>query len=148
VTPIAGYPDAFELTRVVDGANASLELYGTAVRLFVHQVVVVDDGHCRTESYSYRLQADASLRSWLIRWEYVRDPPESDYAYPRAHVHVNGSFPDEAPIGRVHIASRRVSLELVVRNLISDWGVKPRCDDWEAILGESVEGFEECRRTD
>jgi hypothetical protein len=143
VEPITGYPDAFELTRVVDGDDAPLELNGTTAHLFVKQVVVVEDGRCRTESYAYRLLADASPSSWLIRWEYVRDPPPADYDYPRAHVHVNGKFPDGSPIGRVHIATPRTPLELVVRNLISDWGVKPRSADWRAILDESAAGFDD-----
>ena len=71
------------------------------------------DGHCQTESYGYRLQADDSIESWLIRWEYFRDPPKPDYQYPRAHVHVNAQFPDNRPAGRLHIPSRRVPLELV-----------------------------------
>jgi hypothetical protein len=45
-------------------------------------------------------------------------------------------------MGRVHVASRRVSLELLVRNLISDWGVKPRTDDWLTILQESAADFD------
>jgi len=85
------------------------------------------------------------MRSWLIRWEYVRDPPPADHAYPRAHVHVNGKFPDEVSIGRLHIPTRRMPLELIVRHLITDWDVKPRSDEWEAILDESVESFDERR---
>jgi hypothetical protein len=142
VDKIAGYPDGFEVARVVDGANTSLELDGTTARLFVRILVVVQDDHCRTESYSYRLQADASPKSWLIRWDYVREPSESDYAYPRAHLHINATFADGEPVGRLHIPTRRVSLELVIRHLITDWGVKPRAEDWEAILDESVAGFD------
>jgi hypothetical protein len=134
VTPIAGYPDAFELSRVVERANVPLELDGTTICLFLHEVLVVEDGCCRTESYAYRLQADGSMGSWLFRWEYVREPPPSDVAYPRAHIHVNGSFPDGAPVARLHIPTRRIPLELIVRHLITDWDVKPRSDDWEAIL--------------
>jgi hypothetical protein len=59
VDKIAGYTDGFEVARVVDGANASLDLDGTTARLFVRLVVAVEDGHCRTESCTYRLQADA-----------------------------------------------------------------------------------------
>jgi hypothetical protein len=102
----------------------------------VQHVVVVEHGHARTESYTYRLQADASPRSWLIRWEYQR-VPRTDNAYPRAHVHVNGTFPDEATIGPLHIPTSMVSLELVLRHLITDWDVKPRHGDWEAVLDES-----------
>jgi len=148
VTPIAGYPDAFELTRVVDGNDAPLELDGTTARLFVRLVVVVEEGRCRTEFSTYRLQADASRGSWLIRWDYRREPPLADYHYPRGHAHVNSFFADGVPVGRVHIATGRVSLELVLRNLISDWGVEPRTADWEAILEESAAGMDERSRTE
>ena len=143
VRPITGHAagEAFELTRVVNDDDAPLELDGTTVRLFVRLVVVVEDGRCRTEFSTYRLQADASRGSWLIRWDYRRDPPLADYAYPRAHVHVNSFFADGAPVGRIHVATGRLPLELVVRNLITDWDVKPRTKDWEAILDESAKSF-------
>jgi hypothetical protein len=96
----------------------------------------------RTESYVYRLQGDASTGSWLIRWDYRREPPRADYPYPRAHVHVNGRFPDGEPIGRQHIPAPRMPMELVIGYLISDHGVKPRSGDWEAILDESAAGFD------
>ena len=140
--PIAGDPATFRLTRLVDNDDLPLELDGTTARLFVQQIVVVEDDRCRTESYLYRLQADASARSALVRWEYRRDPPRADYLYPRAHVHAEGTFADGKPSGPKHIATARVSLELVLRNLISDWGVTPRTNDWEAILKESAEAFD------
>lgn len=143
ITPIAGYRDAFRVTRVVDGNDVPLELDGTTLCLAVEQVVLDESGRCRVESYPYRLQTDPSPKSWLIRWDYVRDPPQSDYTYPRAHMHVNGAFPDGEPIGRVHIASRRMPLELVLRNMISDWGVSPRTGDWERILDESAQELDD-----
>jgi hypothetical protein len=87
----------------------------------VRQLVVVIDGHCRTESYSYRLQGDELAKSWLIRWEFHREPPRPDYPYPRAHVHVNGTFPSGESTGRLHVPSRRVPLELVAWHLIAEW---------------------------
>jgi len=134
VAPIAGYPDVFRLTRLVNDDDAPLELDGTPAHLFIRLVVVVDDDRCRTESATFGLQAEASRKSWLIRWDYVRDPSESDQAYPRAHVHVNAMFADGAPAGPLHIPTRRVSLALVLRHLISDWNVKPRTGDWEDVL--------------
>jgi hypothetical protein len=145
VDPIAGYPtdDAFLVARVVDGDYVALELDGTAAHLFVQQVVVVENDRCRTESYVYRLQADASESSWLMRWEYFREPPVADYPYPLAHVHVNGTFRGGEPIGREHIPAPRMPLELVIRYLISDRGVKPRSKDWEAILDRSSADFDD-----
>jgi hypothetical protein len=69
---------------LVDRASAPLELEGTTTRLFLRQIIEVVDGHCQVESYSYRLQADESVESWLIRWEYYREPPRPDYSYPLA----------------------------------------------------------------
>jgi hypothetical protein len=107
---------------------------------------VVVDGHCRTESYSYRLQGDELATSWLVRWEFHREPPRPDYLYPRAHVHVNGTFPGGESTGRLHIPSRRVPLELVAWHLIAEWGVRSKTEDWQALLAESIAGFDE-RRT-
>ncbi|MHB8691497.1 MAG: hypothetical protein ACYDHH_09655 [Solirubrobacteraceae bacterium] len=140
-------PNAFELTRFVEGASAPLDLHGSSLRLFVRQIIDVNDGHCQTESYAYRLQSDDSLGSWLLRWEYLRDPPRPDYAYPAAHVHVNGTWGRSEVLGRLHIPTRRVPLELVVWHLIADWSVTPKTDDWQAILRESIEGFDERQTT-
>lgn len=112
----------------------------------MRQLLVVVDGHCRIESYTYRLQSGDETKSWLIRWEYHREPPRGDYEYSLAHVHVHGQFPDGEPIDRLHIPTRRVPLELVVWHLIAEWGVESKTDDWQAILTESIEGFDE-RRT-
>jgi hypothetical protein len=144
VDPIAGYPtdDAFLVARVVDGDYVPLELDGTPAHLFVQQVVVVQNDRCRTESYVYRLQADATESSWRMRWEYFREPPVADYPYPLAHVHVNGTFPGGEPIAPDHIPAPRMPLELVIQYLISDRDVKPRSKDWEAILQESAADFD------
>ena len=74
MAPIPGEPDTFKLTRLVEEDDVPLELDGTTARLFVQQIVVVQDARCRTESYIYRLQTDASPKSSLIRWDYVREP--------------------------------------------------------------------------
>jgi hypothetical protein len=142
VAAIAGYPDVFELARVVNEDKAPLELDGVPLCLFVKHVVAIEDGRCRTDSYSYRLQPVGSRKSWLIRWEYMRDPPRGDYAYPPAHVHVNATFADGTPAGRLHVPTAPVSLELVLRHLITDWNVNPRAEDWEDILGQSAAGFD------
>lgn len=114
----------------------------------MRHLIEVVDGHCQTESYSYRLQADESRESWLVRWEYYRSPPRADYAYPLAHVHLNAAFSDGSDAGRLHVPTRRVPLELVIWHLITEWGVTPRTDDWRAVLNESIAGFDERRRAD
>jgi hypothetical protein len=143
---VRGAPDVFELTRFVDVGGVPLELHGTSRRLVVRQIVEVVKGHCQTESYAYRLQADEALPSWLIRWEYHRERPKADYPYPLAHVHVNASWHGDEPLGGLHIPTRRVPLELVIWHLITEWEVHPKGDDWRGILEDSLAGFEE-RRT-
>ncbi|HUY72922.1 MAG TPA: hypothetical protein VND98_07300 [Solirubrobacterales bacterium] len=137
---------AFEVTRLIDGRRAPLELLGSPFQLFVRHTIVVHDGHCQTESYAYRLQGDLTSASWILRWEYFRDPPRPDYPYPLAHVHVNGAFTNGKPIAPLHIPASRVPLESVIWHLIAEWDVAPRNDAWRALLSESVDGFHQ-RRT-
>ncbi len=110
---------------------------------------VVDDTdggkHCQTLSYRYRLQADDSSRSTLIRWEYDRDPPRADYAHPPAHVHFHGELEGEDSQG-LHVPTGRVPLEYVAWHLIAEWGVTPLTEGWRAILEASIRGFQD-RRT-
>lgn len=136
------YADAFQLMRIVDGDSAPLELHGTQVQLFVRQVIVPKDGDYSTEAYSYRLQANESPDSWLIRWEYEGNPPASDYPYVRAHVHVRGAFPDGKQAGGLHIPTRRLPIELVLWHLIAEWGVTPKRDDWQRQLEASIDRFD------
>lgn len=136
---------AFEITRLEGRVRAPLDLHGTSLRLFVRQTIVVVNSHCQTESYGYRLQSDASTASWLIRWEYFRDPPRPDYLYPLAHVHVNGQIEGNSLAG-LHVPTGRIPLELVIWHLIAEWGVASRSDGWSAILRESISGFD-ARRT-
>lgn len=123
---------------MVHGVKAPIQLDGTKMHLYVQQTVVIDGDRCWTKSATYRLQADESRKSWLIRWEYMRYPPPADYAYPRAHVHLNATFADGTSADRLHVPTERIGLELVIRHLITDWGVKPRSEDWEAVLEESA----------
>ena len=144
--PLPDDPAAFEITRLVEREAVPFDLLGSSLRLFVSQTLVVVNGHCQTESHAYRLQEDDSRQSWLIRWEYLREPPRTDYPYPAAHAHVNGEWERSEALDRLHIPTRRVPLELLLWHLIAEWGVTPRSDDWQAILRESIEGFDE-RRT-
>jgi hypothetical protein len=54
---------------------------------------------------------------------------------------IAGHDADAFELTRV-VQEDRLPLELVVRNLISDWGVKPRTDDWLTILQESAVDFD------
>jgi hypothetical protein len=107
--------------------------------LFVRETIAVVAGRCRTESYGYRLQTDDSVGSWLVRWEYHREPPRADYAYPAAHVHINGVFAGGQPAQRLHIPTSRVPIELVIQHLIAEWGVECKSRDWRPLLAASMD---------
>jgi len=147
------HDDQFHLTRLVDRRRVPLELRATSLRLFVTQAIRVVDGHCRTVSYSYRLQTGEETDTWLLRWEYFRQPPKPEYMYVLGHVHFNGDFVGcaadphfEKSPDHLHIPTGRVALELVIWHLVSEWAVQPVTDGWQAILSDSLEGFHE-RRT-
>ncbi len=129
-------------------------MHGVSERLFVSQAIEVVGAHCQTVSYSYRYQSRDDKQSWLLRWEYFREPPRREYAYPLAHLHVNAEFVDAGPAakrlskppGHLHIPTARVPLELVLWHVIAEWGVCSKSGDWQELLRESLKGFEERRR--
>jgi hypothetical protein len=88
------------------------------------------------------------MASWLVRWEYLRKPPRTDYPYPLAHVHLHAEFTDGGSADRLHIPTARVPLELVIWHLIAEWGVSPKGADWRAVIDDSLEGFRARRRAD
>jgi hypothetical protein len=110
----------------------------------------VEGEACHTASYRYRLADSDAKDAWLLRWEYDRRPPRSDYPYPRAHVHANGALRGlkalhTNPASRLHIPTARVPLELVLWHLIAEWGVKPKRSDWRNFLERSILDFEQKR---
>lgn len=123
------------------------------MRLLLSQTVEVVEGHCRTASYAYRLATGPAKRDWLLRWEYFRQPPKPDYAYPLAHAHVNATLLDAGaeailvkPTPHLHLPTARLPLELVLWHLIAEWGVQAKTPDWQHLLRESLAGFDQ-RRT-
>lgn len=109
------------------------------------------ENKAHTASYRYVLQAADAHDSWLVRWEYLRDPP-SGYPYALGHVHVRAEFaaapiagPAAKALSRLHLPTARVALELVLRHVIAEWGVTAKTDAWPQILDESLAGFEERR---
>ena len=152
--PIPGRGTQFNLACFRGRDRTPLTLHGVNERLFVQQAIEVVGEHCQTVTYGYRFQTGEDANSWLLRWEYSREPPKADYEYPLAHLHANADFvnPGSATVrlaktpAHLHIPTARVPLELVLWHLIAEWGVTPKSDDWQEILGESLVGFEQ-RRT-
>jgi hypothetical protein len=152
--PIPGQDTHYNLACVENGERVAFALHGVTERLFIRQAIEVVGDHCQTVSYAYRYQSGEDRKSWLLRWEYFRERPRSDYEYPLAHVHANAEFVDpgsaaarlDKPPWHLHIPTARVPLELVLWHVIAEWGVTPKTDDWRDLLSESLEGFERRRR--
>lgn len=152
--PIPGGETRYNLACFQNRERVPLALHGVGERLFVQQAIEVVGNHCQTVSYAYRFQSGEEMASWLLRWEYYRERPRAEYAYPLAHVHVNADFRDLGPAAfhlhkppsHLHIPTARVPLELVLWHLIAEWGVMPKTDGWRQVLDDSLKGFEE-RRT-
>jgi hypothetical protein len=152
--PIPGDEARYNLACVENGERVAFVLHGVTGRLFVQQAIEIVGDHCQTVSYAYRYQSGPDRKSWLLRWEYFRERSRPDYLYPLAHVHANAEFVDPGPAAaqldkppsHLHIPTARVPLELVLWQVIAEWGVTPKTDDWRDLLGESLEGFERRRR--
>jgi hypothetical protein len=142
--------DMYRLARL-EGAGpdpVALQLFGSEKRLFVEHIIEVDGEHVRTVQYSYRLQEGDARGSWLVRWEYYRVRPDT-YEYCLGHLHLNEDVELGAKgLGKLHIPTARVALELVIWHLITEHGVTARSDDWQERLDESLAGFHERRTAD
>jgi len=97
-----------------------------------------------TLEYGYWYQADESEDSWIIRYEYLREP-EPPYRYPRSHVHVNACpahYKGTKPFKDLHLpAGQRVTIESFLRHLIEEHDVRPISPQWDEILNETEAGF-------
>ena len=142
----------FALAHVVNGLITPLELRGSRSLLFVEHRIAVVDARCATQSYSYRVHHGPERADWLVRWEYLRDPPSPHYEYPLGHVHLNAawvgaegeSLTAKAP-KKLHFATGRVPFELVLWQLIAEWGAQSREADWRKLFSDSIAGFEQRR---
>ncbi len=145
-------PTRFLIACVHEARPVSLALHRTGLRLYVeHEVDAVDD-KAHTASYRYVLQADEPHESWLVRWEYLRERPRG-YPYALGHLHVRARWTEPRggdlaakALQRLHLPTARVAFELVLRDLIAEWGVAPKSDRWAELLDDSLAGFEQ-RRT-
>jgi hypothetical protein len=124
------------ISRATDlGEPLPLSLNGSTTWLLAEQRLGVgqssSDGQLwlTTLQYRYRWQADEDDGTWLVRWDYRRGHAP--------HVHVN-SVPQGWAAGRhfhkLHMPTRRVAIEDVVRFLILEEIVEPRSPNWEETL--------------
>jgi hypothetical protein len=100
----------------------------------------------RTLEYSYHLLEGPSPDSrWIFRWEYVSRRRRHD-EHPRHHVHVATVLDTPAgklDLDRLHLSTGWVTIEEVIRFLITEVGVKTKAENWDEELMRSEGLFRE-----
>ena len=89
-----------------------------------------------TLQYRYQWQTEEDDGSWLVRWDYVREPTGRDCPYP--HININGP----GDFQRFHVPTRRVPIEDVIRFLILDKAASELSPRWEEVLDEATAIFD------
>jgi hypothetical protein len=98
-------------------------------------------------SIAYRCSAEMRSDDWIFRYDYERDSPEM-YPYPTAYLHVNAQpayYRGVKPFPDLHLPTRRLSLEEIIRHLIVEHDV-PTFGPKQAALDFLTEQQEEFER--
>jgi hypothetical protein len=94
----------------------------------------------RLVSYEYRLLGEDRYEILAFHWHPVG---LSDFIDPHLHLSSRlnpidmGRNQDPLPLAGMHIPTGFVTLEDVVRLLITEFGITPRRDDWDDLLREN-----------
>jgi hypothetical protein len=99
----------------------------------------------RTLKYEYRVQRTPSLQDEAeVRFEFVSHGLNPSASWSRHHVQFHRAYQDVrdgfSP-NKLHIPTGWVTIENVIRFLITDLGVPPLIETWEEELRESEEQF-------
>ena len=99
--------------------------------------------HLVTDRASYTYQAGHGVDDPrpLFAYQYDRN---AAFPYPRCHLHVFAApddYAQERPFSRLHLPTRRITLEQIVWHLIQEHDVEPRRDDWRQVLWRHEEWF-------
>jgi hypothetical protein len=102
----------------------------------------------RTLAYQYRLSEGQSLDDpYVIRWEYNAREHQTG-TFPRHHVHIPVALhcfqePNtrELNLKQLHVSTGYVTLEEVIRFLLSELGLRARNRRWDNLLRKSERQF-------
>ena len=97
-------------------------------------------------TFTYQAGSDRDDPRPVFEYHYQRDSPPG---YPRSHLHIHAAprhYTGERPFPRLHLPTRRITLEQVVWHLIHEHGVQPRRPDWHQILWRHETHFRETQR--
>ena len=92
-------------------------------------------------TYTYQASDDLDDPKPLFAYEYNRDP---SFPYPRCHLHVHAApehYAGSKLFPRLHLPTRRITLEQIVWHLLQEHGVQPLRDDWHEVLWRNEEWF-------
>jgi len=140
-----GEPESLRLSQDPLLLSSSVVEGGLRLRLRHQFRVVEEDGgraqpwHVSTQAYAYRVDrtdGESELLSW--HWHPI---PARGVQYP--HLHVSGA--PHVP-GAAHLPTSRVSIEAVLRLLLTDYGVPPRRSDFASVLDAAERPFLQYRR--
>ena len=113
-----------------------------ALRLvLVYRVDEEADGwavHTTGYAYVFSLVDGAEILAYHF------DPRGTVSPVKTSHLHVRG-LTSPLPLGKAHIPTSRVSIEVVLRFVITELGVEPRRDDWEEVLDQGEAQFNQKR---
>lgn len=140
--PPKGPGDVEAFTLSEDPIKLKLRSGGRAGLSLAQQFVVVktedpDRGPWKvsTLGYWYRLEDDAGKE--IIAWHWH---PLGQSSFGTPHLHVG------APrLSNLHVPCERVSMESVIRFLITEFDVKPTRRDWEGVLDRAERAFRQWR---
>lgn len=92
-----------------------------------------------TDAYIYRVRYSERAEDALFAWHW------HPLARPECHIHIGAPHSTATDLHKKHVPAGRVSFEEVLLFLISEMGVQPIKDSWEADLGDALDRFETYR---
>ena len=94
-------------------------------------------------TYTYQASDDLDEPMPVFSYQYDRT---ASLPYPRCHLHVHADptgYSGTRSFPRLHLPTRRITLEQVVWHLIHEHGVQPRRPDWHEVLWRHENWFRE-----
>lgn len=92
-----------------------------------------------TDAYIYRVRYSEKPEDALFAWHW------HPTARPECHIHIGAPHATATDLHRKHVPAGRVAFEEILLFLIHEMDVQPIKEDWQKLLGDSVERFETFR---
>lgn len=133
------------------GEDIAATLFGSQLHLYVGQVLTAEQQadrtwRLRTLRYAYRIQRGPDADDpCFFRFEYISRLVKP-LAHPRHHLHIPLVLPLPSRLVNledIHIPTGWVTIEEIIRFLITELNVTPRDAAWSTLLLESEEIFKE-----